>query len=53
MNLKYSCKDCDFTSDSVIEFCDHLRVCPKNTLPVPTAIIERQADEARETAENS
>lgn len=53
MKYKYNCKDCEFGSDSVSEFCDHLRVCPKNPLPVPTAIIERQAEELKESVENA
>lgn len=51
--MKFNCKDCDFKSDIASEFVDHVRVCPKNPIPVPSAILEREADQVREAAENS
>lgn len=51
MITTFECKDCGYISATAAEFSDHIRSCPKNPLPIPTAVLERQKeDEDAQTA---
>ena len=39
---KLKCRDCDYQTDHVEEYSEHIRVCKVNPVPMPQAEVERR-----------
>lgn len=39
---RLKCKDCGYSTDSAVEFTEHVHMCPIKPVPIPSGEVERK-----------